>query len=333
MKINKVVTVLIIVLFSMFGCNKKKKTPYKKTPKNEKKEISNIKEHPGKKLLKTQCFLCHHPTAPEKSRIGPPMIAIKAHYIQEQTTKEKFIKEFVDFVKKPTKEKAKLNGAVKRFGLMPNQNYKEAHLKQIAEYLYDFQIEEPSWFREHWQEHQGKPYINKGKKSAKVDVEKSPADIGLEYALGTKKVLGKNLMGTIQKKGTLEALQFCNEKAYSFTDSMAVKFNATIKRVSDKPRNPENLANEKELTIINKYKKRVAAKTDIEPITETINRNTQFYYPIVTNSMCLQCHGKPNKQIKPTTLEKLAELYPNDKAKGYDVNAVRGIWSITFKNE
>lgn len=139
-------------------------------------------------------------------------------------------------------------------------------------------------------------------------------------------------MGTIQKKGTVEALEFCNEKAYPLTDSMAVKFNATIKRVSDKPRNIKNKATIKEVEIINQYKKMVADKSDIKPITETIDGKTQFYYPIVTNSMCLQCHGTPNKQIKPVTLEKLAMLYPKDKAQNYDVNQVRGIWNITFKN-
>lgn len=326
---KKIITLLVLTF--LFSCGKKTAKEPDYTKKKPPEKVTQA-VHPGKKLLKKQCYICHNPSATEKGRIAPPMIAIKAHYIKENTTKEEFTKELIGFVKYPTKEKAKLFGAVKRFGVMPNQNYKEKHLKQIAEYLYDYQIDEPTWFKEHWQDKQGTPYINKGKKSTSQNTPKTKTEIGLNYALGTKKVLGKNLMGTIQKKGTLEALQFCNEKAYPLTDSMAVKFNATIKRVSDKPRNPKNLANEKELSIINKYKKIVADKSDIEPITETIDGNTQFYYPIVTNSMCLQCHGKSNEQIKPATLEKLAELYPKDKAKEYDANQVRGIWSITFKN-
>ena len=56
-----------------------------------------------------------------------------------------------------------------------------------------------------------------------------------------------------------------------------------------------------------------------------------FYYPIVTNGMCLQCHGEPNKEIDEATLAQLNNLYPDDKAKGYAMNQVRGIWSISWE--
>ncbi len=58
-----------------------------------------------------------------------------------------------------------------------------------------------------------------------------------------------------------------------------------------------------------------------------------FYAPIITNTLCLQCHGKPGSDIKPKVLASLKDLYPNDMAKGYDANQVRGLWSIDFKDE
>jgi cytochrome c553 len=322
-------TVLLIVsIVFIFSCKQKTNTDADYSKKSTKKEIS---QHEGEKLLKQQCYVCHNPKASHDSRIAPPMVAIKAHYIDSNTTKEEFTEEFVNFIKKPTKEKAKLKGAVKRFGVMPYQYYKENHLKKIAEYLYDYQIEEPDWFKEHWQEKKGISNYNEGKKSTVQNAEKSNEEIGLEFALGTKKVLGKNLMGTIQNKGTLAALEFCNEKAIHLTDSMATKYNASIKRVSDKPRNPENAANQREIEIIEMYKKALNDSLDINPITETKNEQNQFYYPIITNGMCLQCHGKPEEQIKPEILNTLSELYPQDKATGYTENEIRGIWSITFK--
>ncbi len=153
---------------------------------------------------------------------------------------------------------------------------------------------------------------------------------GLKYALTTKAVLGKNLMRTIQKKGTLEALAFCNERAYSLTDSMAVVHNSTIKRVSDKPRNPNNKANVEELEYIKTFKKVVANSEEASPIVKEMDNNVRVYYPITTNPMCLQCHGKPNETLENSTLAKIKRLYPMDKAIGYDVNEVRGIWTITF---
>lgn len=319
---------LFVISGFLLGCNQSKRTDY--TKKTETSEIVQ-KVHAGKKLLKEHCFVCHNPSTPEKSRIAPHMIAIKAHYITESTSKKEFTDQFISFVKHPTKEKAKMRGAVRRFGLMPSQNFMEDHLKKIAEYLYEYQIEEPSWFKEHWKEHKGKSYINTGKMSAKTDREKTPTDIGLEYALGTKKVLGKNLMTTIQDKGTLAALNFCNQNAYPLTDSMSVKFNAIIKRVSDKPRNQKNKASQKELDVIHQYKQLVSEKATINPIIEKSGNDIQFYYPIITNSMCLQCHGTPNEQIKPITLKKITALYPKDMATGYDVDQVRGIWSISFR--
>jgi len=169
------------------------------------------------------------------------------------------------------------------------------------------------------------------KQQVQTNFENLPyAERGLNYALSTKAVLGKNLMGTIQKKGTLEALAFCNEKAYPLTDSMAVVHNAIIKRVSDKPRNQKNHANAEELGYIKTYKQVLANNEEPSPIVKELDNKVHVYYPITTNTMCLQCHGKPNEAIEKSTLDKLASLYPYDKAIGYNVNEVRGIWSITF---
>ena len=134
---------------------------------------------------------------------------------------------------------------------------------------------------------------------------KSYSEIGLEYALSTKAELGKNLMGKIQKEGTLAALKFCNLKAYPLTGSMSVVHNATIKRVSDKPRNPKNTANSKEKAYIKIFEADVMANTESDPIVVEAKEKVKFYYPIKTNSMCLQCHGNPSSEIKPITLKEI----------------------------
>ncbi|MBO3098660.1 Tll0287-like domain-containing protein [Gelidibacter pelagius] len=192
---------------------------------------------------------------------------------------------------------------------------------------------------------------NDGKKSKSISVEKKVdqqlhqektasstivdttiyAERGLQYALSAQAVLGKNLMQAIQKDGTIGALSFCNERAYPLTDSMAVVNNVRLKRVSDKPRNQDNQANAVELEVIETYKNTIANQEAPEPLVQTSDTGVQVYYPILTNPMCLQCHGKP-KNIEPSTLKKLTILYPKDKALGYDLNEVRGIWKVTFNN-
>ena len=110
---------------------------------------------------------------------------------------------------------------------------------------------------------------------------------------------------------------------------MSVRYNAKIKRVSDKNRNPNNKANAEELIYIEQFKEDLAEKKEVKPIVVEEGEQVHFYYPIPTNTMCLQCHGKPDA-IKPEVVKKIKELYPNDLAVGYGENEVRGIWSIVF---
>lgn len=321
---------LLLISIFLFSCNKKKEEF--KPVENENVSLDTI-AHNGKKLMETHCYVCHSPSAKEdEGRIAPPMIAIKARYLMDYDTKEDFVKAISNFVENPTEGNTKMHGAVKRFGVMPKQVFPENAVAQIVDFMFEYQIEEPAWFKEHWQGHGNDNWTQPGKKVIVVEKQKTYEEIGLEYALSTKKLLGQNLMGTIQKKGTLEALAFCNIQAMPLTDSMSVKYNATIKRVSDKNRNPNNKANAEELVYIAQFKKEIAANKESKPVVVDKGDKVQFYYPIPTNTMCLQCHGKP-ENIKPEVRAKTLKLYPQDLAVGYGENEVRGIWSITFNKK
>jgi len=182
-----------------------------------------------------------------------------------------------------------------------------------------------------------KETVSASEKAAEIEeasskINTSYAQIGLDIAFSTKAQLGKNLMGTMKKKGTKEALQFCNVRAIPLTDSMATVHHARITRVSDKTRNPNNKANETELKNIEAFKNALANGDEITPILETKNDSVYFYYPIVTNGMCLKCHGNQDS-IENDVLASLKNLYPTDTALGYSENQVRGIWSISFKEK
>lgn len=321
--------ILILSAIILFSCNTKKDMPQPISQNNQ--VATNVDHLEGKKLMETHCYLCHSPNASEnEGRVAPPMVAIKSRYLMDYNTKEDFVKAINYFVENPTDDHAKMYGAVKRFGVMPKQIFPKDAVTKIADFMYDYQIEEPVWFKAHWQSHGNADWTQPGKKITAVEKEKTISDIGLEYALGTKKVLGKNLMEAIQKKGTLEALDFCNIQAIPLTDSMSVKYNASIKRVSDKNRNPNNKANTEELKYIAQFKKDFTEQKEIKPIVLEEENKVKFYYPIETNSMCLQCHGT---QIKPEVSRQILKLYPQDLAVGYKEGEVRGIWSITFNNK
>ncbi|GHC62174.1 c-type heme family protein [Ulvibacter litoralis] len=330
----KNITYLIFLSVLLYSCQETKHKEYSASQKQV--EVN----HPGKKLMETNCYVCHSPSATMEDRIGPPMIAIKKHYIGENTSKDEFVKAMQAWIENPNEKDAKMYGAVKRFGVMPKQAYPSETIAQIADYMFDYDIEQPEWFEEHYNSKNGGKQSQGQKKQHKKKFQKQQANAtidtlgygerGLQYALATKAVLGKNLMGTIQKKGVNEALTFCNERAYPLTDSMSTVYNVAIKRVSDKPRNPNNQANAAELKYINSFKNDIKNAVEPTPIVDRQQDVVKVYYPITTNTMCLQCHGKPNENIEATTLKEIASLYPSDKATGYESNEVRGIWSITF---
>ncbi len=164
-------------------------------------------------------------------------------------------------------------------------------------------------------------------------VPATPLEQGRNIVLQTKAVLGKNLVNAINTKGTEGALLFCSEKAFVLTDSMSNLLEAKIRRVSDKNRSPLNAAMGDELVYINEARAALQQGKSITPKMQEKNGRNQGYYPIVTETMCLQCHGKPGFDISANTMAKLKQLYPNDKAIGYSVNELRGIWVIEMNRK
>ncbi|MDO5970061.1 hypothetical protein Q4Q35_09590 [Flavivirga aquimarina] len=144
---------LVLFLFIITACKK---------PKGENSKIltesygQKLQEHPGKKLMETYCYLCHDATKSEEERLAPPMIAIKKRYIFEGTSKEEFINDMQRWIKNPNEKDAKMFGAVRRFGVMQKLPYPEEDIRQIADYMFDYDIEQPEWFEEHFNQMRGK---------------------------------------------------------------------------------------------------------------------------------------------------------------------------------
>ncbi len=139
---------LCLSILLLVGCNKTKKQNYESISELEMPQ--NIQEHPGKKLMKVYCYVCHDASTPEDKRVAPPMIAVKRHYLMENSTKTEFIADMQDWIKTPTEEKAKMYGAIERFGVMSKMAYPESVIEKIADYMYDNELEKPEWFEAHY---------------------------------------------------------------------------------------------------------------------------------------------------------------------------------------
>jgi cytochrome c551/c552 len=306
MTLNTTPVIIALAIFTMvfFSCNT-----------NDIKDYTvNIE---ALSIVQKNCTSCHHPN--EQNSIAPSLKDIHAFYNNKFSSQNKGHLKLFSFLSSPKDETAMMKDAVKKYGLMPKISLSDEELKAVAELLYGFNFSKENW--------------DKNIASIKKESDENSDSInylekGKELASATKGVLGKNLLTAINTFGTEGAIEFCNTRAIPITDSMSTALNATIKRVSDKARNSNNNANEQELAYIKEAKKSLEKGEKIKPKMTELKDNVVCYYPIETATMCLQCHGEQNTQIKTSTLNKLTKLYPQDKATGYKENELRGIWVV-----
>lgn len=100
-----------------------------------------------------------------------------------------------------------------------------------------------------------------------------------------------------------------------------------IKRVSDKNRNPANVADSADLEILAQF----ASATPPDSIGRWGQSPNGLIYtyckPIKTGALCLNCHG-PAETLTPRVKERLTELYPRDRAVGYAEGDLRGMFVV-----
>jgi mono/diheme cytochrome c family protein len=316
-----------VVFVIAFSCNK--------SPKKQADSTETVNETVvtpemqlmalGYNRMQRNCTICHNSNPAAKGQVAPTIAEIKLQYLKASSDKTAFVQAMTAFTLNPNADQSKMPDAVKKFGLMPKMNFSEQELNAIATYIFNTPLEDADWYKENFSGEM-KKYAAIPKLEAETYETK-----GLNFAMATKAVLGKNLLNAIQTKGTEGALSFCNEQAYHLTDSMSTALNANIKRVSDKNRNPANTANADELAFIENAKSLLAGGQKISPKIIEKGDKVVGYYPILTDKMCLQCHGQPTQDIQSATLARIKTLYPQDKAFGYSENELRGIWVVEMK--
>lgn len=154
---------------------------------------------------------------------------------------------------------------------------------------------------------------------------------GKEIAQTTAKKLGSNLMQHMKVGGPKQAIPFCNSAANPLTEEIAKKYNVSIKRTSHKIRNDDNKPNKVEETILKQYLVSTSNNEELKPIvSKDKTGKIHFYAPIKLEAKCLACHGTIGKEVTIKTDSILKAIYPNDKAIGFNVGDLRGMWSLTF---
>ncbi|MFN7117017.1 MAG: DUF3365 domain-containing protein [Saprospiraceae bacterium] len=155
---------------------------------------------------------------------------------------------------------------------------------------------------------------------------------GLELAGITQTTMSTQLKKALEEGGVPIAVQYCNLAAYSIVDSLSKIHNATIRRVTDKPRSPNNSMTAHEQKIFNQFQSQWHGQQQVAPIVEQLqNGEVAFYAPIGIQALCTKCHGKLGETLTTENYAVIQQLYPTDKAIGYAEGDLRGMWRIVMQ--
>ncbi|MDK2779104.1 MAG: DUF3365 domain-containing protein [Pseudomonadota bacterium] len=144
------------------------------------------------------------------------------------------------------------------------------------------------------------------------------------------KALGTQLMGVLKKSieqdGPEAAIAVCNTQAPEIASALS-KDGWHVARTSLKIRNPENQPDAWEKQTLKEFEARKQAGEDPKMLEATTVADGEFRYmkAIPTAGLCVTCHGVALSE--PVTA-RLAELYPQDKARGFNVGDLRGAFTI-----
>lgn len=159
---------------------------------------------------------------------------------------------------------------------------------------------------------------------------------GDEISSAAQKELLSNVAAEIGRTGPEGAVEYCNTRAIPLTDSIAGLYSAEISRLTDKNRNPDNaLREDMDLHAWEQIRDMMKDTTIAEKHLVFREDDEMFYYKAIPLGMptCLVCHGHKDTDITAATQKVLHEKYPFDKAFGYELGDLRGVWKITMRAE
>lgn len=142
--------------------------------------------------------------------------------------------------------------------------------------------------------------------------------------------LSSALLNAIDESGPGHALRFCNLNAIPITDSLSRLHHVEIKRLATKARNPKNKADKKSKKIIEAYQDFLANGKIANDTLVLLSGQLYYYAPIFTAPACLQCHGTPKTDFSEEHETLITNIYPKDKATGFVLGELRGVWQLTF---
>jgi hypothetical protein len=143
--------------------------------------------------------------------------------------------------------------------------------------------------------------------------------------------LKRELQLGLKAGGPTYAIGVCNVNAPRIAASLGSEQGWDVGRTSLRIRNPGNSPDDWERHILETFEERLLAGEKAEEMEyfEVVQQNGEkvFRYmkAIPTVELCESCHGSA---LDKTVKERLRELYPMDKARGYHAGDIRGAFTF-----
>ena len=165
------------------------------------------------------------------------------------------------------------------------------------------------------------------------------ADEDLAERIGASREAIKSFAGALREKlmsamavgGPTAAIEVCNVAAPDIGATASEERSWRIRRTSLKLRNPANAPDAWELAVLREFEARKAAGEDPAMLDRAEfalvdgKRTFRYMKAIGTQPVCTLCHGAA---IAPEVAAALDALYPEDRARGFEVGDIRGAFSI-----
>ena len=165
------------------------------------------------------------------------------------------------------------------------------------------------------------------------------ADQDLAERIGTSQEAIKSFAGSLQEQlmsamaagGPTAAIEVCKIAAPAIAATASDAQGWRIGRTSLRLRNAGNAPDAWELAVLRDFEARKTAGEDpgtldhAEFVFRDGQRTFRYMKSIRTRPVCTVCHGTG---IKPEVAATLDALYPEDRARGFEVGDIRGAFSI-----
>ncbi len=152
-----------------------------------------------------------------------------------------------------------------------------------------------------------------------------PAADTLEEGAALLAPFKRDLMAALQEglaQGPIEAIAACRIRAPEIARTLS-RNGVHVGRSSHRLRNPDNAAPSWVAPILDDF---VAHPENQRPTLSALANGRRGYVePISMKPLCLTCHGVT---LAPDLSARISELYPEDRAIGFEVGDLRGVFWV-----